>query len=189
MNVTLERLRRDYLALLGESPGLSPVLEEGEESGVLILEEALRARLLPLAIEATLETPELWLDDIERSDPAVSWRGSTATLRLPSDYLRFYLLEMPGWDAPVTSLEPPGSLRARLGTRCPDWMACAKNPLVMEGRDHEGKFLTVKGVEGHPDTPELLLYVPMPRLTDKKLKISGAAYPLLLDKLIASVDR
>lgn len=184
MRVTIDRLRRDYLALRGESPGLSPILEEGEESGVLMLEELLKVKLIPLAVEATLETPLLWLDEIEAASPAVEWTGSVGRMRLPDDYLQLCSLKMSGWVQPVTRPEPSQTLRARLGARCPDWMACPEHPLVLEGRDAEGKYIIVKGVEGKPAEPELLLYVPLPHLTEKKLRISGAAYPRLLEKLV-----
>lgn len=184
MTVSLDRIRRDYLALLGESPGLSPVLEPGEESGVLELEELLKVRLEALAVEATLATPPLWLDEISRSEPETEWEGGACRLRLPSDYLRLYSLRMEGWKEDVREPEPAGSLRDRLGMRCPDWMACTDNPLVKEGRDADGPYLMVKGVSGMPSSPELLLYVPKPRLTEKKLRISGAAYPRLLELLV-----
>lgn len=184
MNVTLERLRRDYLALLGESPGLSPELEAGEESGVLELEELLGVRLPPLAVEATLETPLLWLDEVESVSPRVTWQNDVGRIPLPDDYLRLYSLLMSGWSQPVDHPESRATLRGSLGTRCPSWMACQENPLVMEERDESGKFLTVKGVAGRPESPLQLLYVPLPHFTEKKLRISAAAYPRLLEKLV-----
>lgn len=129
MNIMLEQLRRDYLALMGESPGLSPVLEEGEESLVLELEEKLKVRLLPLAIEATMETPLLWLDDLEEAEIVIEWTPDRRCwrLRLPSDYMRLYSLHMGGWKEAVTEIEPADSLRTLLGEGCPRWMACEEN--------------------------------------------------------------
>ena len=190
MTVTYDRIRRDLLALLGESPGLSPILEEGEESGVLTLEEQLMVLLPSVAVEATLATPRLQLDEIEKASPQIEWNatGTAARIPLPADYLKFYSLRMAGWDRAVTEPEKPGTLREGLGAGCPSWMACAENPLVIEGRGDSGRFLTVVGIEGRPDGVEELLYVPLPRLTEKKLRISGAAYPVMLRLLVSRVS-
>lgn len=190
MRVRIDDLRRDCLALLGESPGLSPVLEEGEESGVLLIEDELRARLLPLAAEATLETPLHWLDEIENCGNAIQWSEARTDgiIPLPSDYLRLYCLRLEGWRDHVYEPEPPDTLRAQLGARCPDWMACAENPLVVERTGPEGRCLMVKGVTSNPAKPEIFLYIPRPEIERDELRISSAAYPLLLEKLVSRVS-
>ena len=184
MTISLDTLRRDFLALLGESPGLSPILEEDEEAAVLLLEDRIRVNLLPLAIEATLETPLLWLDDIESVD-AEAQPSATGSIRisLPDNYLRLYSLKLAGWKEAVSDTEPEGSLRCRLGANTPFWMACNENPLVIERRDTRGHYLHVCGVTTAKPVVEHLLYVVKPSVSNDTLRISAAAYPRLLDKL------
>ena len=185
MKVSLNKVRRDYLALIGESPGLSPILGEGEDSAVLTLEEELSVRLIPAAIKATLECDPVHLDEIAECSPAIEWGdGGSARLRLPEDYLRLHTLRMYGWKDSVTRVEPPGTLRDSLRGRAPAWMNCPDNPLVVEERDAAGPFLRVYGCPKATERPEQLLYVPEPCIVGDDLKISKAAYRRMLELLI-----
>lgn len=57
--------------------------------------------------------------------------------------------------------------------------------MVLERRDNVGRYLSVTGAAYTTPEAVVLLYVPFPYLTEKKLRISGAAYPLLLEKLVS----
>lgn len=182
MRISIDRVRRDYLALLGESPGLSPTLDFGEDSAVLTLEEELETRLLPLAVTATLATPAALLDEIEEAVPTLLHAdGGETSIRLPSDYLRLHSLKMMEWDNAVREAEPPDSLRCQLGASTPSWMACPRNPLVVERSDAKGRCLAIYG--SGKLTPVHLLYVPLPEISDGMLRIQRAAYPRLLEML------
>lgn len=80
MRKTLKEVVRDYLTLKGESPDLLPVLEEGEDSAVLTLADALRVRLPAAAAAATVMTPSALLGDVARESP----------LLFPPDFLKHH---------------------------------------------------------------------------------------------------
>lgn len=180
MKIPFSQIRRDYLALRGESPDLLPLLEEGEDSAVLTIADELRVRILQLATEAELALPYLDHDEIRSADAAPE-RVSDAEvrIRMPDDYLMLYSLKMPGWLEPLTAVEPPGSLRGALGAAAPAWMTCPHRPMALEGRDTQGVFLRVLGL-GSGITPEHLLYVARPTFDGNYLTISSKAYPLIL---------
>ena len=164
----------------GESPDLLPLLDEAEESAVLTLHRWLEVQLLNAAIKATLETPRYLLDSVTSAPGSLRYRGDgTATLRLPDDYLALHSLYIEGWREPLTDTEPEGTLRDELRGNAPRWMRCEHNPMAVEGRDEDGRFLTVYGVREDAEA-HTLLYVPLPTLIDGTLTIAAAAYPRLL---------
>ena len=174
---------RDYLALRGESPDLLPVLEAGgesAESAVLPIATEFRAKLPKAAIEATLATPRLQLDELRTVSAKFVPDGfKAAKIRMPDDYLKLYTLKMDDWKEAVTEPEPEGSLRRQLGRRAPAWMVCGENPMVTEERDAEGVYLRVAGSDAF-DLPFTLLYVPVPAFDGETLTISKAAYLALM---------
>lgn len=180
MKITFQQILHDYLALRGESPDLLPLLEEGEESAVLTLRDQLRVELKARAIDATLATPPLWLDDIrEITVKPTPERGGLAVISLPPDYLKFYSLQATDWKEPLMNTEPEESLRRKLGANAPGWMICAENPMAVEENTPEGKQLRVYG----SDMPELGLtfrYIPLPYFDGESLIISEAAYSKLI---------
>ena len=183
MKIEFRKVVRDYLALMGESPGLSPILEEGEDSVVLTLEEELRVRLPALAVEATLITPAEINDEIRLLRPNVLWSDAgMAEISLPPEFLRFHSLRMMGWRAPVRELEPADTLRDQLRGNAPPWMACKENPLVVLVRDSEGLKLQVFGCDQLSERAELM-YIPLPELTDDYLVIGRGAYGKVLELL------
>lgn len=78
MEVSIEKITADYLALRGESPDLLPVLEEGEDSAVLTLAGALLRRIEGAAAAATAMTPAALLADVAQE----------RTTLWPPDYLK-----------------------------------------------------------------------------------------------------
>lgn len=91
MEVSIETVIRDYLALRGESPDLLPVLEEGEDSAVLTLADELKARLPVAAVEATVMTPTQLLGDAVKEVPVTdAWLGWLLETRALPDYLKPY---------------------------------------------------------------------------------------------------
>lgn len=181
MLITMNQIRRDFLALRGESPDLLPLLEEGEQSAVLTLDDLLRTRLMECAVRATLDTDPLFLDEIEDYTATIDWRPSGAgRLRLPANYLKFHSLLMPDWAEPVREPEPKESLRGKLRGNAPKWMICPHRPMVAEGRDTRGPFLLIYGSEREYDRPEECLYIPRPAMEGDALRISAAAYPQML---------
>ena len=189
MNVTFPAILHDFLTLRGESPDLLPELEEGEDSAVLTLSEALRVRLLPAAVEATLALPREEVDivsslAVEDADfeflPSEGGLTSVLTLPLPDNYLRFHSLRLAGWREGVRSLEASGTLRAELGANAPAWMVCPAHPMVLEDRDGPLRCLRIYGAlrpEGE------LQFVPMPVFAADSLSICSRAYPRLLQLL------
>lgn len=187
MEVKIDDMVRDYLALRGESPDLLPLLEEGEESAVLTLRRKLLASLPAAAAKATVETPRLFLDEVREADvsPEVPQRG-VPRYRMPDDYLMFYSLRMADWSEPVEAVEPEGSLRRGLGARAPLWMVCRERPMVLEERDGDGIVLKVYGSDAF-DLPASILYVPRPAVEGDTLRISrGAYWRLLLQETISN---
>ncbi|MCH5214374.1 MAG: hypothetical protein J1E97_04215 [Muribaculaceae bacterium] len=184
MRIPLDQVRRDYLALRGESPELLPELAPGEESPVLTLSEALRVRLLDAAQRATLATSPLLLDEIASAADLtlLVGAGAFAIARLPSDYLKLHTLRMKDWAEPLLAAEPADSLRARLGSDAPGWMVCRHRPMVVEARDTEGLYLKIYGSR-KLDTAAELLYVPRPRIEGDEIVISEAAYQEMLKNL------
>ena len=176
MIISFENVVRDYLALRGESPDLLPVLEEGEESPVLTLATELKAKLPAMAIEATKETPSLFLDEIRSVEAKFEMETPRiARVRMPDDYLAFHSLRMADWKEPLRSPEPVEALRWALGGNAPEWMICTERPMVKEERDAEGLWLKVYGSEAF-DLPANILYVPIPEFDGETLVISRAAY-------------
>ena len=183
MNIPFSQICRDYLALRGESPDLLPVLEDGEESPVLLLADELRVKIHEAAVKATLETPSIYLDEIKSFATSPLFEdGGAIILRLPSDYLKFYSLRMPDWKEAVRTLEPSDSLRSALGANAPPWMICAERPMVTEHRDAVGIFLRVLGSKSESSTKELY-YIPLPAFDGDTLTISKAAYHTMLNSL------
>lgn len=187
MLIPFEQIKRDFLALKGESPRLSSFLEEGEDSAVLTLEDQLKATVIPAAIKATLETEHIYLDEIEEIFPGIEWdeRG-TGKIRLPADYLALAEICMPDWAEGVNRPEPKDSLRNALRGNAPKWMTCSERPLVIEGRDRKGPFLKIYGSEPIYDEPEHLSYIPLPRFEGTDLRLSGAAYPAMIQYLLTT---
>lgn len=66
MNITLNQIVRDFLALRGESPDLLPLLEEGEDSAVLTLSRQVAANIPMAAVDATVSVPASLQTDAER---------------------------------------------------------------------------------------------------------------------------
>lgn len=180
MEVRIDDMVRDYLALRGESPDLLPQLGEGEESAVLTLRRQLLASLPAAAAKATMETPRLFLDEIRSLDvsPEVPEVG-VPRYRMPNDYLMFYSLRMADWKEPLEAVEPADSLRRALGARAPAWMVCRDHPMVVEERDADGIVLKVYGSDAF-DLPASILYVPQPTVVGDVLRISRGAYWRLL---------
>lgn len=184
MLIPIKQIVKDFLAITGESPHLSPTLEEGEDSAVLTLEEMLRARLDDCAVKATLETEPVFLDEIEEIYPEIEWSDDgVGKIRLPSDYLKLMSLRMPDWAESVTETEPKGTLRDALRGNAPRWMACPCRPLVVEGRDRKSRFLRIYGSERCYDEPDELLYIVRPTVEGDALRVSSAAYPRMLELL------
>lgn len=181
MLIPFDKIRQDFLSLKGESPRLSPIYEEGEDSAVLTVEDQLKASLIPAAVKATLETEPIYLDEVEEIYPEIEWddRG-IGKIRLPQDYLALVEIWMPDWAEGVTRPEPKESLRNDLRGNAPKWMTCPERPVVVEGRDRKGPFLRIYGSSPIYDEPEQLRYIPRPRFEDSYLRISGAAYPTML---------
>lgn len=183
MKRPLTEIRRDYLALRGESPDLLPQLEEGEYGAVLTLSDELRVKLMERALEATLITPSFLQTDAIQSitPPLLVGRGKYAIARLPADYLKLHTLMMDDWREPLTTVEREG-LRAELGSAAPDWMICPCRPMVREASDSEGKYLKIYGTR-ETGRPSELEYIPMPRIEEECLVISSAAYHKMLELL------
>ena len=176
----MEQVIRDCLAVRGESPGLLPLLEEGEESAVLTISDQLKATLISQATEATLKADPLRLDELKTLEtvPKVENEG-WMKVRMPADYLKLHTLRMSDWNEALTEVEPEGSLRRALGANAPEWLICRERPMVTEGRDTEGIYLKIYGSESGK-APAELLYVPLPRLENDTLVISEAAYSIFL---------
>ena len=184
MKIPFSQISRDFLALQGESPDLLPVLEEGEESPVLLLADELRVRILDAAVKATLATPPLFLDEIKSVAAVPLFEdGGAIILRMPSDYLKLYSLRMSDWKETVMATEPSGSLRAALGANAPRWMICAKRPMVTEQRDSSGIFLRILGSRSERAAIELY-YIPLPSFDGDILTISKSAYHTMLSFLV-----
>lgn len=183
MKIWIDTIVKDYLALRGESPDLLPLLEEGEDSAVLTLSRELMARLPSAAVEATLQTPILFLDDVRMAEcRCLQESPRSALLRMPSDYLKLYSIRMADWNENVTSVEPSDSLRRILGANAPEWMICRKNPMVTEERDEQGLSLRVIGSDAF-DLPATVYYIPLPKVEDDSLTISKGAYYKMLQML------
>lgn len=183
MKISYDRIRRDYLALLGESPDLLPILEEGEESAVLTLDRQLKARLPDAAVKATLETPPEENDTLK----TVTLRAleSDAGLRvsvyaLPDDFLKLHRLALPDCVEEVRETEPEGTLRRRLGANAPRWMACSRHPMVTLEGSPEGARLRVYGSVAVSAT---LTYAPRPSFDGESLEIAKGAERRLLKEL------
>ena len=178
MLVPYEKVRRDFLALRGESPDLLPVLEEGEDSAVLTLDAYLRAALPEMAVKATLqvyEDAQDSLDEIGKFEADIEWNGRVGEVRLPDDYLRLYYLKLEEWCEAVRRVEPKDSLRDRLRGMMPAWMACDHRPMVVEINDEIGKKLRIYG-GSRKSRKATVLYIPVPLLSDGGLRISTCAY-------------
>lgn len=183
MKIPYSSVRRDFLALRGESPDLLPVLDDDEQSAVLTLDAFLRAAIPSAAIEATLRADPLSLDEIAVFNGKISWSSRWGYIEMPADYLKFHYLKLPEWEAGVSSPEPSSSLRFKLGPRLPLWMACDHNPMVVEERTPAGIRLKICGSSRQSVAPESLLYIPLPKLEEEILTISGSAYALMMAAL------
>lgn len=182
MKVTIEKVVRDYLALRGESPGLLPLLEEGEEgAAVLTLADELRVKIPALAEKAAMETPAARAGEISSAEGALTVnKAGYATVRLPDDYLKLHSIRMDDWAEPLRRTEPEDSLRRALGANAPQWMICRQNPMVVEERDKEGLYLKIYG-SSSTDRPAELLYIPRPLFDGEILTIGEAAYRRMLE--------
>lgn len=187
MKIAFSQVCRDYLALRGESPDLLPLLEEGEESAVLTLSRELATRLEEAAVEATLSTPTVFLDEIRTVEAECEsdtfGRRPAVIIRVPSDYLKLCSLQMADWAEPLREVEPTDSLRWALGGDAPEWMICPKRPMIREERDAKGVFLRVYGSQA-ADLSARLTYVPAPVFDGETLTVSRSAYLRALSSLI-----
>ena len=172
MKISFTQICREYHALRGESPDLSPLLDEDEYSPVLSIERELGARLLPAAIEATLGTPLPLLDEIRSVTLTPVRREGILCIDAPKDYLRFISLKLSDNPEPVKRPEREG-LRYSLGASAPPWMITPANPMVTEHPSPESTTLRIYGSAGGP---VILTYVPMPEFDGVTLTISRHAY-------------
>lgn len=183
MRISFETVVRDYLALRGESPGLLPVLEPGEDSAVLTLEAYLRTRLLPEAVRAAISLPLHEVDTLVSASPEpLADAGGTLILRMPDDYLRLHTLRMADWRESLYATEPFGSLRGALCANAPAWMFCTCRPMVREQRDAAGPYLRVFGSRSS-SPPVTCLYVPRPSFDGTTLTLPAAAYIPTLESI------
>lgn len=189
MTFRYDKIRGDVLALLGESPGLPNLLEEDEESNVLTIDRMLKPHLASCALQATLASDPLFLDEIVDIYPDIEWLGdSHGRMRMPEDFLTLQVLKMTDWGEPLMHLEAEESLRGRLGSRAPGWLVNARRPMAMLRRDGSGLWLYFAGSDSHDGSPELLSYVRRPSVsTSWTVALSGVAYPEMIALLAGKI--
>ena len=188
MKVSLNEICRDFLSLRGESPDLLPILEEGEDSAVLMLSRQLEAAIPMTATEATCSLPPLMLETATKLTGKFSEISNKfGKLYLPEGYLKLVSVKLYDWEEPVRATESENSLRRELGANAPSWMICRHNPMVTEERDEKGRYLKVYGSDAFEEGYELV-YVPNPEFTAGDLTISRSAYFKMLKILNDSIQ-
>lgn len=148
MNVALNQIVSSVLALLNESPDLSPALFEDEECSVLKVEDQIKALVGKAAKDATLLIPPMLSDETVVVSPEYTKEDKNIIVKVPGDFFRFVWLKMSDWEEPVMELTAPDTLRGRLRNQAPAWMINRQRPMVMQDCHADGSVIRVFGSNG-----------------------------------------